>query len=71
MTKGHAVVRNNKILLFAILFFSSLNATTIVLIRNHEAVYIGADSRIGDEHGNDLGSECKIMRIGDYFFTHA
>jgi hypothetical protein len=71
MNRGYAVVRSNKIFLFSLLFFSSLHATTIVLIRNQDAVYIGADSRIGDEHGNDLGTECKVMRIGDYYFTHA
>ncbi len=62
---------NNKIVLFFLLYYSSLQATTIVLIRNQDGVYIGADSRIGDENGTDLGIECKVMKIGDYFFTHA
>jgi len=46
-------------------------ATTIVIIRNDSAVYIGADSRLADEHGQSLGRECKIIKIGDYYFAHA
>lgn len=46
-------------------------ATTIVLIRNQEAVYIGADSRIVDQNGESLGIECKMMKIGDLFFANA
>ncbi len=66
------MIYNNKIILLAVFFFlTSLHATTIVLIRNDEGVYIGADSRIVDENGGVLGTECKVMRINNYFFTHA
>lgn len=69
--KGQAVSFNNKFFLIILFFFASLHATTIVLIRNNDGVYIGADSRIVDEHGADLGTECKVMRINNYYFTHA
>lgn len=47
------------------------NATTIALIRNDEGVYIGADSRTVNQFGEALASECKITRMGDYYFAHA
>ena len=42
-----------------------------MLIRNQDAVYVGADSRILNQFGEALGTECKITRIGDYYFAHA
>ncbi len=42
-----------------------------MLIRNQDAVYVGADSRILNQFGESLGTECKITRIGDYYFAHA
>ncbi len=65
------MIFNNKILLISILLFTSLHATTIVLIRNENGIFIGADSRIVNEHGQNLGAECKVMKINDYYFTHA
>jgi len=57
----------------ALLFltFQQSAATTIVLIRTEESVYIGADSRIVDQNGESLGTECKVMKIGDLFFANA
>jgi hypothetical protein len=52
-------------------FFADSIATTIVLIRNQDAVYIGADSKIVDENGDSLGEECKVIKIGDYYFANA
>ena len=68
--KGYGVTHNNTLLILLTLFLiASLQATTIVLIRNGDGVYIGADSRIVDENGESLGNECKVMKINNYYFT--
>ena len=59
------------LLLFVLLWVSLSNATTIVLIRNENGVFIGADSRIVNERGQSLGSECKITRFKNIYFVHA
>ena len=70
--KGWFVIRYIKSLpLFLLFFVPLLHSTTIVLIRNSDGVYIGADSRIVNERGESLGSECKVLKINKFYFAHA
>lgn len=45
-------------------------ATTIVVARSTNEIVIGADSKVTDTYGNELGSEvCKIQQVGNLFLA--
>jgi hypothetical protein len=55
-------------------FFSAVsgvaNATTIVVARSATEIVIGADSKVTDTYGHELGSQvCKIQQVGNLFLA--
>ncbi len=56
------------IAMFIASFCGVANATTIVVARSANEIVIGADSKVTDTYGNELGSQvCKIQQVGNLF----
>ena len=54
--------------LLIVILANSAQATTIVVARTANEIVIGADSKVTDPYGNDVGRRaCKIRQVGNLF----
>ena len=50
-------------------YVSIANSTSVITVRTPDEIIIGADSFLGNEDGNQIGTICKIRQAGETFFA--